>query len=60
MAERIKYRLQQSLGYQLSVASRLQERRLDDGLKELGLTRITWCVLLAVGNEDQIGRASCR
>lgn len=54
MAERIKYRLQQSLGYQLSVASRLQERRLDDGLKELGLTRITWCVLLAVGNEDLI------
>ena len=54
MAERIKYRLQQSLGYQLSVASRLQERRLDDGLRELGLTRITWCVLLAVGNENLI------
>ncbi|MBD3677617.1 MAG: MarR family transcriptional regulator [Rhodobacteraceae bacterium] len=47
-----RYRLHQSLGYQLSVTSRIQERRLDEGLKELGLTRITWCVLLAVGNED--------
>ncbi|MDJ0629522.1 MAG: MarR family transcriptional regulator [Rhodobacter sp.] len=45
------YRLHQSLGYQLSLAARLQERRLEDGLRRLGLTRITWCVLLAVGNE---------
>jgi len=51
MQEREKYRLQQSLGYQMSIASRQQERRLDIGLKPLGLTRITWCVLLAVGNE---------
>lgn len=47
-----RYRLHQSLGYQLSVAARLQERRLDEGLKTLGLTRTMWCVLLAVGNED--------
>lgn len=45
------YRLHASLGYNLSLASRLQERRLDEGLKSLGLTRTTWCVLLAVGNE---------
>ncbi len=45
------YRLHASLGYHLSLAARLQERRLDDALKALGLTRITWCVLLAVGNE---------
>lgn len=45
------YRLHQSLGYHLSLAARIQERRLDEGLKQLGLTRITWCVLLAVGNE---------
>ncbi len=38
----------------MSVAARLQERRLDEGLKALGLTRITWCVLLAVGNENLI------
>lgn len=46
-----KYRLQQSLGYQLSLAARSQERRLDDWLRPLGLTRITWCILLAVENE---------
>ena len=43
-----KYRLHQSLGYQLSLTSRLQERRFDEQLKTLGLTRITWCILLAV------------
>ncbi len=46
------YRLHASLGYNLSLASRLQERRLDDSLKSLDLTRTTWCVLLAVGNEN--------
>ncbi|MFU8883777.1 MAG: MarR family winged helix-turn-helix transcriptional regulator [Rhodobacterales bacterium] len=45
------YRLHASLGYHLSVAARQQERRLDEQLKPLGLTRTTWCVLLAVGNE---------
>lgn len=45
------YRLHQSLGYHLSLAARLQERRLDEQLKTLGLTRTTWCILLAVGNE---------
>lgn len=47
----MSYRLHASLGYNLSLAARLQERRLDDALKTLGLTRITWCVLLGVGNE---------
>lgn len=46
------YRLHDSLGFRMSRAARIQERRLDQGLKRLGLTRITWCVLLAVGNED--------
>ena len=45
------YRLHASLGYKLSIAARLQERRLDEGLKALGLTRTTWCVLLGLGNE---------
>lgn len=43
-----KYHLHQSLGYQLSLTSRLQERRFEEQLKTLGLTRITWCILLAV------------
>lgn len=46
-----RYRLHHSLGYKLSLAARLQERRLDEGLRGLGLTRISWCILLAVGNE---------
>ena len=45
------YRLHQSLGYHLSIAARIQERRLDEQLKTLGLSRITWCILLALGNE---------
>jgi MarR family transcriptional regulator for hemolysin len=45
------YRLHDSLGYHLSLTARLQERRLDEGLRRLGLTRISWCILLAVGNE---------
>lgn len=45
------YRLHQSLGYHLSIAARQQERRLDEQLRTLGLSRTTWCILLAVGNE---------
>lgn len=48
----MSYRLHQSLGYHLSRAARIQERRLEDGLRTLGLTRTTWCILLAVGNEN--------
>lgn len=48
------YRLHKSIGYQLSVVSRQQERRLDEQLRTIGLTRITWCVLLAVGNENLV------
>ena len=54
MTDPDRYRLHQSLGYQLSLAARLQERRLDDWLKPLGMTRTSWCVLLAVGNEGLI------
>ncbi len=46
------YRLQKSLGYKLSIASRLQERRIEEALRTLRMTRITWCILLAVGNEN--------
>ena len=45
------YRLHASLGFHLSRAARVQERRLEEGLRTLGLTRTTWCILLAVGNE---------
>ena len=45
------YRLHSALGYWLSLAARLQERRFEDALKPLGLTRTSWCILLAVGVE---------
>ena len=45
------YRLHLALGYQLTLTSRLQERRFEDQIKALGLTRISWCVLLAVDTE---------
>jgi MarR family transcriptional regulator, transcriptional regulator for hemolysin len=45
------YRLHASLGYHLTRAARVQERRLEDGLRGLGLTRTTWCILLGLGNE---------
>ncbi len=45
------YRLHRSIGYQLSLTARLQERRFEEALRPLGLTRITWCVLLAAGVE---------
>jgi MarR family transcriptional regulator, transcriptional regulator for hemolysin len=48
------YRLHASLGYHLSRAARVQERRLEEGLRTLGLTRTTWCILLAVGNESLV------
>ncbi len=45
------YRLHDSLGYHLSLAARLQERRRDEMLRTVGLNRTTWCILLAVANE---------
>lgn len=35
----------------LSVAARAQERRLETSLKDIGLTRTGWYVLLAIGAE---------
>ena len=52
MASPLSYHLHASLGYQLSLAARRQERRLEEHLKTLGLTRLAWCILLACGIED--------
>lgn len=46
------YRLHSSLGYQMSLTARILERHFEDQLRDLGLSRITWCVLLAAGVED--------
>lgn len=43
------YDLHAALGYQISVTARQLERGFENRLKEIGLTRITWCILLAAG-----------
>ncbi len=45
----LKYDLHAALGYQLTLAARHVERRFERDLQGLGLTRISWCVALAVG-----------
>ena len=45
------YRLHDSLGYRLTYAARLNERRFEAGLADLGLTRLMWCVLCALDFE---------
>ena len=42
------YDLHASLGYQLTLLSRISERKFEQHLTPLGLTRVKWCVLLAV------------
>lgn len=48
MSKTSSYDLHGSLGYQLTVVARLNERPFEEALKALGLTRTSWCVLLAV------------
>ena len=49
--ENKRYALHASLGYQATLTSRVYERRLEDRLRKLGLSRLSWCLLLAVGEE---------
>lgn len=46
-----RYHLHESLGYQLSLAARISERGFEERIAKVGLTRLYWCVLLAVGEE---------
>ena len=46
--QRPRYGLHESIGFHATRAARLVERRVEDGLREFGLTRIGWCILLAV------------
>ena len=45
------YRLHDALGYQLSRTARFQERGFEEKIRGIGLTRLTWCILLAVTGE---------
>ena len=46
------YDLHSALGYQLTLTARYGERRFEAAMKTIGLTRITWCILLAAGGKN--------
>ncbi|WP_291729883.1 MarR family winged helix-turn-helix transcriptional regulator [Leisingera sp. F5] len=46
-----RFHLHNSLGYQVTMLARVIERRFEQRIAEHGLTRVTWCVLLAAGEE---------
>ncbi|MEW2913961.1 MarR family transcriptional regulator [Leisingera sp. JC11] len=46
-----RFHLHQSLGYQITMLARVNERRFEQRIAEYGLSRVTWCVLLAAGEE---------
>lgn len=48
-----RYDLHKGLAYQFSLLSQINTRRMERGLSELGLTRLMWCVLLAVIEEGK-------
>jgi len=49
--QRLKYGLHHSIGFHATFAARLIERRVEDGLRTFGLTRVGFCILLAVAEE---------
>jgi DNA-binding MarR family transcriptional regulator len=48
---RAKFGLHESLGFQITRTARTVERRVESGLRDYGLTRVGWCILLAVEEE---------
>ena len=46
-----KFGLQNSIGHHITRAARIVERRVEGSLREHGLTRVGWCILLAVQEE---------
>jgi DNA-binding MarR family transcriptional regulator len=48
---RAKFGLHESLGFRITRTARTVERRVESGLKAYGLTRVGWCILLAVEEE---------
>lgn len=48
---RLKFGLQRSIGHQITRTARIVERRVEGGLRAFNLTRVGWCILLAVEEE---------
>lgn len=49
----IKFSLHDSVGHHVTRAARIVERRVENNLRSFGLTRVGWCVLLAVAEEGK-------
>lgn len=48
-----KFALHDSIGHQITRAARVIERRVEDDLRRFGLTRVGWCVMVAVAEEGK-------
>jgi DNA-binding MarR family transcriptional regulator len=46
-----RYSLHKGLGYRLSLLASINSRKIEAHLSQLGLTRLMWCVLLAIEEE---------
>ncbi|MGB0959110.1 MAG: MarR family winged helix-turn-helix transcriptional regulator [Halocynthiibacter sp.] len=46
------YPLHETLGYQLSRTARIVERPFEHALRRYNLSRLAWCVLLAIDDEN--------
>ncbi len=51
MTDQKRYSLQKGLGYRLSLLASINSRKIEVHLAKLGLTRLMWCVLLAIEEE---------
>lgn len=51
MTKQKRYSLQKGLGYRLSLLASITSRKIETYLADLGLTRLMWCVLLAIEEE---------
>lgn len=48
-----KFSLHESVGHHVTRTARIIERRVEGHLRQFGLTRVGWCVLLAVAEEGK-------
>ena len=49
----LKFGLHDSVGHYVTRTARIIERRVENHLRRFGLTRVGWCVLLAVAEEGK-------
>lgn len=52
MSKAKRYNLQTALGYRLTLLASINNRKFERALSDLGLTRLMWCVLLSVEEEQ--------